>query len=124
MGVKAGNEIGRARVIKAHTAAASGNPAGHAAAGCSTTYYPFTDARGSASGHFNFVLNGTFVGTVGVDKTYDDGVTWLPASDVTGTAVSLTAPGAKLLRELEAGVGYRTRCTAYTSGTATARLAQ
>lgn len=124
MGIRSGSEIGKQRVTTSHVAAATGNPTGHGATGCSATFWPYIDARSSTAGFYNFNLGGTFVGTVVVDKTFDDGASWVPATDTSGTAISGTAAKAQLGRELEAGVGYRTRCTAYTSGTAVARIAQ
>lgn len=124
MGIRTAVEIGKQRTSVSLTAAASGNPAGHGAAGCSATFWPLIDARSSSAGFFNWNLGGTFVGTVVVDKTFDDGASWVPASDIFGAAITGTAAKAALMRELEAGVGYRSRCTAYTSGTAVSRLGQ
>lgn len=108
-----GTEIGKQSVTTAHAATGSG-----------ARFNPITDARGPQGGKFNFSLSGIFVGTIIVEKTFDNGATWVQAADMFGNNISLTAPGAKVLIEHEKGVGYRTRCSAYTSGTANARLSQ
>lgn len=114
MAVRGGIEIGKLNsVIKSHTAT-----------GSSLTFYPATDMRGSSGGLFNFEVHGTFVGTILVEKTFDDGTTWFAANDTLGNAGSKTAAGQQTFREFEQGVGYRTRCSAYTSGTAVSRLSQ
>lgn len=72
---------------------------------------------------FNVSVYGTFVGTVVLEKTFDNGTNYIPVlRPNSGTAISYTAPGTEVLCEPEAGVKYRLRCTAYTSGTINTRL--
>lgn len=114
MGIRAGVERARDN-LKSNSFTATGN---------GSTFTPQTDGRAPHGGQFNFYVSGTFVGTVIGQKSFDDGTTWVPAYDMFGVAVSLTAPGAFRLKETENGVLYRARCSAYTSGTAVARLSQ
>lgn len=87
----------------------------------------FTGTAQSSSkaiqGAFNVSLWGTFVGTVELDRSFDAGSNWLPASlDGTGTTASWTSAISVVANEPEAGVLYRLNCTAYTSGTINYRL--
>lgn len=84
----------------------------------------FIKFRGTA----NLTLGGTSpVGTVKLEKSYDT-TTWFDVSvDSLGTPASWTLGASTeisvLVDEPEADVAYRVNCTAYTSGTITARLA-
>jgi hypothetical protein len=72
---------------------------------------------------FNVSVYGTFVGTVVLEKTFDNGTNYIPVMHpATNTAVSFTAPGAIVLHEPEISVQYRFRCSAFTSGTINTRL--
>lgn len=127
MAKRGGFEIGKLNsVFFTPAAAASGTPAGHNAAGCSASFYPVTDARGSSGGFFNFAAMGTFTATVIVEVTFDDGVTWIAANDDAGNAFSATAGKWQRARQLENGVAYRMKCSAFTSAGAGAafRLSQ
>jgi hypothetical protein len=74
---------------------------------------------------FNFTVYGVFVGTVVLEKSYDNGGTWSAVSkDVTGAAASFTAPASVVVSEPEIGILYRANCTAFTSGTINYRLSQ
>lgn len=76
-------------------------------------------------GKFNVSLWGTFVGTVQIERSFDGGVTWLPASkDTSGTVASYTAPMTVVCEEPERGVNFRLNCTAFTSGTINYRVSQ
>jgi hypothetical protein len=83
-------------------------------------------------GALNFaVWASAFVGTVQIEKTYDNGTTWIPvALDVAGTVASYSlniasATGFNVtLFEVEHGVNWRVRCTGFTSGTLNYRLSQ
>jgi len=68
------------------------------------------------SGVFNFTVYGAFVGTVALQKSVDDGVSF-PIN-----VVSLTAPECVLVTETEKGVRFRANCTAFTSGTINTRI--
>jgi hypothetical protein len=72
---------------------------------------------------FNFSLWGSFVGTVVLERSFDQGMTWLPLTAL-GSAISFTAPCSETFEEPEFGVQYRVHCTAYTSGTINYRLSQ
>lgn len=83
------------------------------------------NATPSASKLFNISLWGTFVATVKVQRSFDDGSTWVDCSrDSAGTTASYTAPASLLVEEPEAGVLYRLNCSAYTSGTINYRISQ
>jgi uncharacterized membrane protein len=74
-------------------------------------------------GWFNAVLSGTFAGTAVLQKSFDGGVTYVPATPFASiTAISATAAASFLVFEPEQGVVYRWSCTAFTSGTINARI--
>ena len=75
------------------------------------------------SAPFNMSLWGTFVGTVQLERSFDNGVTFLPLTAL-GTAITFTAPATEVFNEPESGVQYRLNCTAFTSGTINYRLSQ
>lgn len=76
-------------------------------------------------GKFNVVLRGTFVATVQLERSFDNGSTWGTVSrDSAGTAAAYTAPCGLIAEEVEADTQYRLNCTAYTSGTVTYRVSQ
>jgi len=89
-----------------------------AAANASTTPTAFV-------GHFNASVGGTFSGTVTLEKSFDGGATFVPAiNEHTGEAITFTTAGAIKVCEPEPGVLYQLAMTAFTSGTANARLSQ
>lgn len=97
---------------------------GHTGTGASTAIF-----RPIAMRPFNFSISGDGVGTVKIEKSYDNGSTYLDVSkDANGTVASyVKATGDEInvvLYEPEAGVLYRTNCTAFTSGTLTTRMGQ
>lgn len=94
------------------------------ATGSSATFQPKESSYIQTKMPFNYSISGTFVGTVVLEKSFDGGTTWLQAYDSTGTAISYTAPKNIILEEPEAGVLYRVRCSAYTSGTISYRLSR
>lgn len=75
-------------------------------------------------GKFNFTINGTFVATINLQKSFDGGATWLVARDVNGNAMTLSAADTRLIEEVEPGVLYRANCSAFTSGTANYRISE
>jgi hypothetical protein len=87
-----------------------------------------TSATGGTSsvrqGIFNVSVWGTFVATVTIERSFDAGTTWLNCSKGDGTANSFTAGFTITCQEPEAGVHYRVRTTAYTSGTVNWRFSQ
>jgi hypothetical protein len=88
----------------------------------------FTGVANSAGvvlhGNYNFTLSGSWVGTVALERSYDDGVTWVVTSKPDLTPASFTANIDGVGLEPEAGVLYRWRCSAYTSGTIEYRLSR
>src|SRR5690349_1369743 len=75
-----------------------------------------------APGTFNIAVSGTFVGTAVLEKSFDKTTYIAVLRPATNTAISYTAAGTEILTEPEAGVTYRWRCSAYTSGTINTRL--
>ena len=74
-------------------------------------------------GGFNTALWGTFVGTVDLEQSYDNGTTWLPVSvDGTGTPNSYTAPHNIAWVQPERDVLTRFNCSAFTSGPVNYRI--
>lgn len=71
---------------------------------------------------FNVSLSGTFSATVVLQRSFDNGSTWITVSKPDLTDASFTAGASFSVEEPEAGVRYRLNCTAYTSGTVTYRL--
>lgn len=91
------------------------------------TAHTATGAGGSVAlypGLLNVTLSGTFEGTVQIERSLDAGSTWVPLSVASATPLSLTVPVTIVLEEAEQGVLWRSRCTAHTSGTATATISQ
>ncbi len=77
-----------------------------------------------AAGRLNVTISGTFTGTVQIERSLDNGVTWVPRGVESATSLRLTAPVALVLEEAESGALYRSNCTAFTDGLATARISQ
>lgn len=81
----------------------------------------FTATGQSASldinGAFNISLSGFGVGTVALERSFDNGTSWVSVE-------SFTADAEKIGEEPEEGVRYRFNCSAYTSGTIAYRLSQ
>lgn len=77
-------------------------------------------------GQFNISLQGTFTGTVRVERKFpDDSANWHVVSrDAAGTEASYTAPAGVVCIEGERSVTYRLTCTAYTSGPIRYRISQ
>jgi hypothetical protein len=81
---------------------------------------------------FNVAIYGVFSATIVLEKSYDrqnvanDGAaTWSAVSrDIAGNPASYSAPTGVVVSEPEAGVYYRLRCSAFTSGVANWRLSQ
>lgn len=106
-------ELSLNRVVKQFTTTGA-TPA----TGISGTFTPNIDARSSRAGWFNVSCYGTFTtATLVLERSFDGGTTWLQAYDEAGNAITFTAAGAKKVRELEAGVYYRLRCSVYTTVT-------
>ena len=84
----------------------------------SKSFYP------NANLGMNVSVWGTFVGTVQMQRSFDNGATWLPLTSGGAATKSFTAPASEMWTEVEQGVAYRLQCTAYTSGTINYRLSQ
>lgn len=69
------------------------------------------------AGAFNLGLSGTWAGTMVLERSLDDGVSYETVDTFTENVQSVDA-------EVEPHVLWRWRCSAYTSGTIVARLAQ
>lgn len=74
----------------------------------------FTPRQGAA---FNVSLWGTFVATVQMERSFDNGVTWLPLTAAGTQMYVWTGPASEIAAEPMPGVLYSLRCTAFTSGT-------
>lgn len=95
------------------------------ATGQSGTFVPTVGARDTNTGKFNVSASGTFVATIKLERSFDNGDNWFVcSSDASGTEASWTAPFSVVAEEPSAGVLYRLNCTAYTSGTVTYRISQ
>lgn len=76
-------------------------------------------------GVFNIAIWGTFVASIALEKSFDEGATWLPVGQggMSGAAVVFTSPLTTQVFEPEGGMLYRLNCT-WTSGTANYRISQ
>jgi len=93
--------------------------------GTSSTIVPWINTGNAGAGQINVMVRGTFVATVTIEQSFDQGANWSAASrDSAGTDATYTAPFRVVIEEPEAGVLYRLNCTAYTSGTVTYRMSQ
>lgn len=93
------------------------------ATGVSASFKPVM--RVMAWNQFNVSASGTFVATVKLERSFDNGDNWFVcSSDSAGTEASWTAPFSVVAEEPSSGVLYRLNCTAYTSGTVTYRISQ
>lgn len=93
------------------------------------TFSPATATFVKLVGPANLTLGGTApVGTVKLEKSYDGGSTWFDVSlDALGTLAAWALNSTEIsvvIDEPEREVAFRCNCTAYTSGTITARLSQ
>ena len=92
------------------------------ATGQSDNFNPAEDNFGLS--RFNLTISGTFVASIRLERSFDDGSTWHPCTRSDGGPRSWTAPMSILVSECEPGVLYRLNCTAFTSGTAVCRISQ
>lgn len=93
------------------------------ATGSSAPFSPENSVGNGVSAPFNMSLWGTFVGTIYIERSFDNGATYLPITAL-GSSVTFSAPASEVFEEPEAGVLWRLRCSAYTSGTVNYRLSQ
>ena len=99
------------------------------ATGQSGSFLPYVNARGTTNA-FNIVLSGTAVAIVQLERSFDQGSTWVKLT-VNGTQLykwsydgSNTVNISETAEEPEQGVFYRLNCTSYTSGTLNYRISQ
>ncbi len=69
------------------------------------------------NGPFNVSVSGFGVGTVALQRSFDNGTNWV-------TVESYETDAEKVADEPEAGVQYRFNCSTYTSGTLAYRISQ
>lgn len=74
-------------------------------------------------GEFNAALAGTFVATLRMVRSYDNGATWSPLTAL-GSSFVFTGPCQEMFEEAEPGVLYTWECTSYTSGVINYRISQ
>jgi hypothetical protein len=74
-----------------------------------------SETRKFARKRYNMSVWGTFTATVQLQRSFDDGATWLVCKEV-------TAPYEGVGIEVESKVLYRFACTQYTNGTINFRL--
>lgn len=73
---------------------------------------------------FNVSVDGTFDGTIKIERKID-ALTWYVCSqDSAGAEAAYTAPFSVVIEEHEQGTEYRLNCTAYASGTANYKISQ
>jgi len=95
------------------------------ATGQSESFRPDLRSTHMPGATFNLSIWGTFTGTIELERSFDDGSTWLKCSrDSAGTAASFTAAASVVVEEPEAGVLYRLNATALSVGTANYRMSQ
>ena len=88
------------------------------ATGQSASFPPF------AGSDFNVSLWGTFVASIQLERSFDNGTTWLPVTAGGSALYAFTAPASEIATEPEQGVIYRWNCTAFTSGTVNYRISR
>lgn len=74
-------------------------------------------------GEFNASLQGSFVASFQLVRSFDGGITYSPLTAL-GTSIVFTSTCQELFEESEPGVLYAWECISYTSGTAIARISQ
>ena len=80
--------------------------------------------RGRDSAQFNISVSGDMVGTIKIERSFDNGASWfVGSSDGAGTAASYTAPFSVVVEENEQKTLYRLNCT-WTSGAPAYRISQ
>jgi hypothetical protein len=84
----------------------------------------FSPASQIRRGRFNVSIWGTFVATVKLERSFDDGVTWLVCSKPDLSDAAFTFPVTFAVEEPEADIYYRLTCSAFTSGTVNYRMSR
>ena len=84
-----------------------------------------TSAPVLVKGSFNFVVWGTFSGSVALERSPDGGTTWINCStDAGGTPNAVAVPTSVRCFEPESGILYRVNCGTFASGTINWRISQ
>ncbi len=83
-----------------------------------------TGASITIKGDFNVCLSGTFAAIIVLERSFDGGVTWIPAAFADGSIPAFAGALSGTWSEHENGVRYRLRCSDYTSGTINWRISQ
>jgi hypothetical protein len=74
-------------------------------------------------GNFNISVWGTFTGTITLNRSFDNGTTWIPFTYSDGTQLSWSGPFTTTFEEPEPGVLYQLSVT-YSSGSINYRFSQ
>jgi hypothetical protein len=72
----------------------------------------------------NLSLWGTFSASITLERSFDNGTTWLPCTYIDGSPLVWTGPMSTGFAESESGTQYRFNCTSYSSGTVNYRISQ
>ncbi len=104
------------KVILEDTQSAAIQEAGHSVSASLTAENTFSDEI-VLRGKFDVSVSGTFVGTVTVQRSWDDGVTWVDCADY-------TTPTETFGEQITNNILYRIGCQTgnFTSGTMVVRL--
>lgn len=70
-------------------------------------------------GRFALSIWGTFVASLIIERSVDNGTTWVPYLTPAGAVVSLTSPGVFVIEDPDIQARYRINVMSYTSGTVT-----
>jgi hypothetical protein len=89
--------------------------------GQSASFSPRADLK---AGSFNISGFGTFVATVRLERSFDQGANWLPITLAWAATATWTAPWDETQSLSEPGLLYRYNCTAYVSGTVNYYISQ
>jgi hypothetical protein len=74
-------------------------------------------------GTANLAISGDGVGSVVLERSFDGGVTAIPATNL-GATVTFTGPASEIILNREQGVLHRLRAATLSSGSFLARLSQ
>ena len=85
---------------------------------------PGQSASVEVSGTFNVTVGGPFTGTGALERSFDNGSTFIPVASTGVTADSITTPVSRTYHEPERGVLYRFNFSALSAGAAAYRISQ
>lgn len=76
-------------------------------------------------GPFNLSFWGEFIATAQLERSFDNGITWIAcARDATGTVAAYNTAISLVGDEYETKIKYRLNCISYTSGAMNYRISQ